>query len=341
MQNRTLIIAEAGVNHNGNLQLAKQLIEVAAAAGADYVKFQTFKTEQLVSRNAQKAEYQNANTGNSTERQFEMIKRLELDQNAHLELIAHCRQNNIHFLSTAFDLQSIQLLKDLGQTLFKIPSGEITNLPYLQQIAKTASRVIMSTGMANMDEIEAALNILLQNGLQKPDITLLHCNTEYPTPMQDVNLLAMHTMAQTFELKVGYSDHTMGIEVPIAAVALGAVCIEKHITLDRNLPGPDHRASLEPPELTAMVQAIRNIEQALGNGIKQPSPSELKNKPIARKSIHLAAELPAGHRLTLSDLVMKRPGYGISPMNLHQVLGKRLKTKLPEEHLLLPDDLEA
>ncbi|OWY20693.1 N-acetylneuraminate synthase [Sphingobacteriales bacterium UPWRP_1] len=335
----TLIIAEAGVNHNGNLHMAKQLIEVAANAGANYVKFQTFKTERLVSRSAQKAQYQAANTGNNTEGQFDMIKRLELDENAHYQLLEHCQKTGIGFLSTAFDLESIDLLKKLGLTLFKIPSGEITNLPYLQKIACHAGNVILSTGMANLSEIEAALSVLLQNGLQRSQITLLHCNTEYPTPMADVNLKAMQTMAQTFGVKTGYSDHTNGIEVAIAAVALGAVCIEKHFTLDRNLPGPDHRASLEPDELKNMVQAIRNIEQALGNGIKQPSASELKNKPVARKSIYTARPLPAGHLLTPDDLEMKRPAYGISPMDMQLVLGKQLKTGLPAEHLLQLTDL--
>lgn len=335
----TLIIAEAGVNHNGSLQMAKQLIEVAAQAGADYVKFQTFKTELLVSRTAQKAQYQTANTGNNTEGQFDMIKRLELDETTHYQLLEHCQKTGIGFLSTAFDLDSIDLLKKLGLTLFKIPSGEITNLPYLQKIAQTAKEVILSTGMANLAEIEAAITVLLQNGLQRAQITLLHCNTEYPTPMPDVNLKAMQTMAQTFGVKTGYSDHTNGIEIPIAAVALGAVCIEKHFTLDRNLPGPDHRASLEPDELKNMVQAIKNIELALGNGIKQPSPSELKNKPIARKSIHTARPLPAGHLLTPDDLAMKRPGHGISPMDMQLVLGKQLKTNLPAEYLLQLTDL--
>lgn len=334
----TLIIAEAGVNHNGSLELAQQLIEVAANAGADFVKFQTFKTEKIISQKAPKADYQTHNTGNATETQFEMVKRLELDEVAHRRLIEHCKKTGIGFLSTAFDLESIDLLADLEQTLFKIPSGEITNLPYLQKIAATAQQVILSTGMATLQEVETALRVLYK-GLQPQQITVLHCNTEYPTPYSDVNLRAMLTMQQAFGVQVGYSDHTLGIEVPIAAVALGAVCIEKHFTLSRQLPGPDHRASLEPNELKAMITAIRNVEQALGNGIKRPSPSEFKNRAIARKSIHLATALPKGHLLTFPDLEMKRPGTGISPMMLHAVVGKRITANLPAEHLLTWEDL--
>jgi N,N'-diacetyllegionaminate synthase len=331
MNKKTLIIAEAGVNHNGSLEIAKQLIDVAADAGVDYVKFQTFKTEKLVSRKAAKAAYQVENTGNGAERQFDMIKKLELDRETHEALMAYCLTKNIQFFSTAFDLDSIDLLEELGLPLYKVPSGEITNLPYLQKIAAKGKPVIISTGMSNLADIEAAIGVMIQSGLNRDALTILHCNTEYPTPMADVNLKAMTTIANAFGVKVGYSDHTLGIEVPIAAVAMGAVCIEKHFTLDRNMDGPDHRASLEPMELKAMVAAIRNIEQAMGDGIKVPSASELKNIAVARKSIHLLNDLPAGHVLTQADLSMLRPGDGISPMNSHLVLGHTLVMDLPAE----------
>ncbi|MFK8164596.1 MAG: N-acetylneuraminate synthase [Lewinella sp.] len=339
MKHKTLIIAEAGVNHNGSLELAKQLIDVAVEAGVDYVKFQTFKTEKLVSKKAVKAAYQVENTGDGGESQFEMIKKLELDRETHEVLMAYCAAKNIKFFSTAFDLDSIDLLEALNLPLYKIPSGEITNLPYLQKIASKGKPVIMSTGMSNLADIEAAIDVMLQSGLQRDALTILHCNTEYPTPMADVNLKAMTTIANAFGVNVGYSDHTLGIEVPIAAVAMGAVCIEKHFTLDRNMDGPDHRASLEPAELKAMVAAIRNIERALGDGVKAPSASELKNRPIARKSIHLLQDLPAGHLLTAEDLSMKRPGDGISPMNMDLVIGRTLsedllaETKIEFHHL--------
>ena len=333
-----LIIAEAGVNHNGSLDTAMQLIDVAAFAKADFVKFQTFKTDLLVSRKATKADYQTANTGLPDESQMDMLRRLELDRKAHETLMAHCRLRGIGFLSTAFDLDSIDLLKELGQTLFKIPSGEITNLPYLRKIAAVADKIILSTGMASLEEVEAAVGVLLAGGKLLENITILHCNTEYPTPMEDVNLLAMQTLGRMFGTAVGYSDHTLGIEVPIAAVALGAVCIEKHFTLSRNLPGPDHRASLEPNELADMGKAIRNIDGALGSEMKQPSASELKNRDVARKSIHLATDLPQGHRLTQADLVMKRPGTGISPMDMDRVVGKYLASAFPADHLLSWDD---
>lgn len=331
MSNKTLIIAEAGVNHNGSLELAKKLIDVAAAAGVDYVKFQTFKTEKLVSKLAVKADYQVENTGDGAESQFQMIKKLELDRDTHDTLIAYCAKKNIKFFSTAFDLDSIDMLEELGLPLYKVPSGEITNLPYLQKIAGLGKPVILSTGMCNLADIEAAIAVMTDAGLSRDSITVLHCNTEYPTPMADVNLRAMTTIGHAFGVKVGYSDHTLGIEVPIAAVALGAVCIEKHFTLDRTMEGPDHRASLEPDELKAMVSAIRNIEIALGDGIKAPSVSEAKNMAIARKSIHLAEDLPAGHVLTEADLAMKRPGDGISPMDLHLVVGRTLTVNLPTE----------
>lgn len=331
MKSRTLIIAEAGVNHNGNLDTARKLIDAAAEAGVDFVKFQTFKTENLVSKKAVKADYQAENTGNSDETQFQMIKKLELDRETHDILIDYCKQKHIQFFSTAFDLDSIDMLEELGLPLYKIPSGEITNLPYLQKIAALGKPVVLSTGMCNLADVEAAINVMLAAGLERSQLTVLHCNTEYPTPMTDVNLRAMNTIGQAFGVQVGYSDHTLGIEVPIAAVALGAVCIEKHFTLDRSMEGPDHRASLEPAELKAMVEAIRNIEVALGIPLKSPSASEQKNITIARKSIHLTGNLPAGHIITLDDLEMKRPGDGISPMSLDIVVGRKLVTDLPAE----------
>ena len=281
---KVFIIAEAGVNHNGSIELAKRLIDVASESGADAVKFQTFKAEKLVSKNAQKADYQKQ-TSNNSESQFDMIKKLELDLNTHKELISYCKTKNIMFLSTPFDHDSIELLSDLGLEIFKIPSGEITNLPYLRHIGKLNRKVILSTGMANIGEIEDALDVLIEAGTKKENITVLHANTMYPTPMKDVNLKAMVTIGNTFDIAFGYSDHTLGIEVDIAAVAMGASCIEKHFTLDCTMEGPDHKASLEPDELKAMVKAIRNIELALGNSIKKPSKSEIPNMQIARKSI--------------------------------------------------------
>lgn len=316
------IIAEAGVNHNGSLNLAKELIDVAANSGADAVKFQTFKAENLVAKNAQKADYQKQTTSGE-ETQFEMIKKLELDVESHEVLIAHCATKNIMFLSTPFDLDSISLLDDLGMNIFKIASGEITNLPYLRKIGSLNKQVILSTGMANMAEISDALHVLLKAGTQKQNITILHANTMYPTPMRDVNLLAMNAIGTEFDIAVGYSDHTMGIEVDIAAVALGASVIEKHFTLDTNMEGPDHKASLEPDELSAMVSAIRNIELALGNAVKQPSPSEQPNIEVARKSIVAAAPIRQGDILSEANLAVKRPGDGISPMKWDELLGKQ------------------
>lgn len=341
MNSKVLIIAEAGVNHNGSLELAKQLVETAAAAGADYVKFQTFKAEKVISSRAPKAEYQIQNTGLMEESQLDMVRKLELDREAHETLIQYAWEKGIKFLSTPFDLESIDLLDELVIGLFKIPSGEITNLPYLRKIGSKGKPIILSTGMANLGEVETALEVLIGAGAKLDDITVLHCNTEYPTPMKDVNLRAMLTLADAFKVKVGYSDHTLGIEVPVAAVAMGAVCIEKHFTLDRNMEGPDHRASLEPGELKAMVQAIRNIEIALGDGIKRPSASERKNIPIARKSIHIARSLPAHHILAEADLIMKRPGNGLSPMMLEWTVGKKTARPLPEDHLLTMSDLLA
>jgi N,N'-diacetyllegionaminate synthase len=317
---KTLIIAEAGVNHNGDMGLARKLIDVAASAGADFVKFQTFTADKLVTRNAEKAEYQNNTTG-ADESQYTMIKKLELTYEMHEVLIEHCKLRDIGFFSTGFDRESIDLLVELGLKSFKIPSGEITNLPYLRHVGGYGKPVILSTGMATMCEIGAALDILMEAGTPLKLITVLHCNTEYPTPMTDVNLRAMVTIRDTFDVQVGYSDHTLGIEVSIAAVALGATVIEKHFTLDRNLPGPDHQASIEPEELKAMVTAIHNIEKATGDGVKRPSPSEVKNMPIARKSLVAACNILKGEVFSETNLTIKRPGVGISPMLWDEVLG--------------------
>lgn len=314
------IIAEAGVNHNGDLHLAKQLVDVAAEAGADAVKFQTFKAETLVSQDAPKAAYQKQTTA-VEESQYEMIKKLELDIEAHELLMAHCQERGIMFLSSPFDLDSIDLLNKLGMEIFKIPSGEITNLPYLRKIGGLGKKVILSTGMSTMEEISAAIQSLLTAGLTKEQLTILHCNTEYPTPMVDVNLRAMQTLSDRFGLQVGYSDHTLGIEVPIAAVALGARIIDKHITIDNKLPGPDHRASLEPEDLKAMVSANRNLEQAMGNGIKKPTASEEKNRTIVRKSIVASRRIKQGDILSNRNLTVKRPASGISPMEWDRVIG--------------------
>jgi N,N'-diacetyllegionaminate synthase len=333
MSERTVIIAEAGVNHNGKLELAKQLIEAAAAAGADYIKFQTFKAEKLVAASAQKAAYQQVNTGNSSESQLQMLKKLELDRNAHEVLMEHAQSCNIRFLSTAFDLDSIDLLIELEIDFFKIPSGEITNLPYLKKVGISGKPVVLSTGMSDMEDIANAVSVLMNVGVKKEQLTILHCNSEYPTPMQDVNLKAMQTIGKKFGVKIGYSDHTLGIEVPIAAVAMGASCIEKHFTLDKNMEGPDHKASLEPHELSAMVTAIRNIEQALGDGEKEVSPSEFKNQALARKSIIAALPIKKGEVFTAQNLDVKRPAKGLSPMLWNKVLGKKA------QHNYQPDDL--
>lgn len=319
---KVYIIAEAGVNHNGDIDIAKKLIDAAAAAGADAVKFQTFKAELVISKNAKKAEYQAQNTGNESETQLEMVKKLELDEKAHDELIAYAKAKNIEFLSTPFDLPSVDLLVRKGLKTIKIPSGEITNLPYLEKIGALGLKVILSTGMASLGEIEKALNVLIKSGTKKADITVLHANTQYPTPLPDVNLKAMKTIKKAFKVKVGYSDHTRGIEVPIAAAALGASVIEKHFTLDRNMSGPDHKASLEPDELVAMVSAIRNIEVALGSGIKSPSESESKNIEVARKSVVAKVAIKKGEIFSEQNLAIKRPGSGISPMRWYEVLGR-------------------
>lgn len=332
---RVIIIAEAGVNHNGDINKAMQLIDKAVEASVDYIKFQTFKTELCISKNAVKADYQIENTQNSSESQLEMVKKLELSFDQFIELEKYCNQKNIKFLSTGFDSESLTFLAQLGITIAKIPSGEITNLPYLRQVANLFPEVILSTGMATIDEIKDAVKVLTDNGVSKDKITILHCNTEYPTPMEDVNLKAMLHIQRELGLPIGYSDHTLGIEVPIAAVALGATVIEKHFTLDKTLPGPDHKASLEPNELKAMVSAIRNIEKAIGgSGLKEVSKSEEKNKPIARKSIVAATDIKKGDIFTPENLTVKRPGTGISPMQWDEVIGKEAKRDFQEDELI-------
>jgi N,N'-diacetyllegionaminate synthase len=320
MTNRTLIIAEAGVNHNGDLGLAMQLIDAAAEAGASLVKFQTFSAERQVTPTATKADYQNQTTL-SNETQHEMLRRLELTEEMHHELIAHCTTRNIGFFSTGFDVESVDLLLSLGQKHFKIPSGEITNLPYLRHVGQLGKAVILSTGMSTLGDIESALDVLEQAGTARAQITVLHCTTEYPTPMNEVNLRAMQSIQAAFGVAVGYSDHTLGIEVAIAAVAMGATVIEKHFTLDRNLPGPDHKASLEPEELKAMVAAIRNIEVALGDGIKRITSSEARNKTVVRKSLVASETIKAGEAFSAQNITAKRPGTGISPMRWDEVKG--------------------
>ena len=323
-KNKVFIIAEAGVNHNGSLDLAKRLIEIAVDSGADAVKFQTFKAESLVSKNAQKADYQKQTT-DASESQFDMIKKLELDVETHKELIAYCQEKDIMFLSTPFDHESIDLLSDLGLQIFKIPSGEITNLPYLRHIGSLGKQVVLSTGMSNLEEVSDALDVLINAGTFKDNITVLHANTMYPTPMEDVNLNAMLTMQKEFGVDIGYSDHTLGIEVDIAAVAIGASCIEKHFTLDRVMDGPDHKASLEPEELKAMVGAIRNIERALGSSEKKPSSSETVNINVARKSIVASQSIKKGDKLSSKNITTKRPGTGINPMKWDEIIATSAK----------------
>lgn len=330
---RTTIIAEAGVNHNGSIQTAKELIKVAAHAGADIVKFQTFKAESLLTKKAEKAHYQKAITS-AEETQFDMIKNLELNEAAHFDLMKYAEKEKIQFLSTPFDTESIQLLDKLGIPIYKIPSGEINNLPYLRDISKRGKPVIISTGMSTMDEIRSAIDILTQSSLSKDDITVLHCNTEYPTPIHDVNLNAMVNMGNELDVSVGYSDHTLGIEVAIAAVALGAEVIEKHFTLDRSFSGPDHSASLEPDELKSMVTSIRNIEFALGDGIKRPSKSEKKNIPIARKSIVAKIDINKGDLFSEDNLSTKRPGTGISPMYWDDLIGRIAEKSFQKDDLI-------
>jgi N,N'-diacetyllegionaminate synthase len=330
---KTLIVAEAGVNHNGDPGLAHRLIDVAADAGADRIKFQTFSADRLVTGSAGKAEYQQRSTG-AEESQHAMLQRLELSRELHVQLIEHCHARGIGFFSTAFDLDSVRLLVDLGADRFKIPSGEITNLPYLRLIGSYCKPVILSTGMCTLGEIEAALGVLEQSGTPRDRITVLHCTTEYPAPMDEVNLRAMLTIRDAFGVAVGYSDHTMGIEVALAAVALGASVIEKHFTVDRNLPGPDHKASLEPAELGALVKGIRNIERALGSPVKRPTVSEAGNTPVARKSLVAARAIRAGEPFTESNLIVKRPGNGISPMSWDQVIGRRAPRDFSADELI-------
>ena len=324
------IIAEAGVNHNGSFELACKLVDAAKEAGVDCIKFQTFKSKNLVSHSAQKADYQKTTTGDGS--QVDMLKKLELSYDEFIALKEYCDKVGITFLSTPFDFESIEFLNSIDMPFWKIPSGEVTNMPYLIALAKTGKPAVMSTGMCEMDEIEAAIRVLRENGTT--DIKLLHCNTEYPTPFEDVNLKAMQTIRDAFDLEVGYSDHTKGIEVPVAAVALGATVIEKHFTLDRNMEGPDHKASLEPDELTAMVSSIRHIEQALGNGDKTPSPSEKKNIAIARKSIVAKRAIRAGEELTEENITVKRPGNGISPMRWFEVIGTKAVRDFEEDELI-------
>ena len=331
--NKVFIIAEAGVNHNGSIDLAKKLIDVASNAGADAVKFQSFKAENLATKNAHKAMYQKETT-NIEESQFDMLKKLELSTEMHKELISYCRNKKIIFLSSPFDHESIELLEDLGLEIFKIPSGEITNLPYLRHIGKLDRKIILSTGMSNIDEVKNALDILINSGTKKENITVLHANTEYPTPMEDVNLRAMVTIGKELDIKFGYSDHTLGIEVDIAAVAMGANCIEKHFTLDCNMEGPDHKASLEPNELKAMVVAIRNIELALGKNIMKPSKSELLNIQIVRKSIVAKTVIKKGEIFSEKNLTTKRPGGGTNPMKWDEIIGTKATKDYNEDELI-------
>lgn len=328
---KTMIIAEAGVNHNGDFNLAKQMVDAAKEAGVDYVKFQTFRPERLVSKFAEKAEYQKETTG-SEETQLQMLQKLTLTDDNFIELKRYCDNIGIGFISTPFDLESIDFLETFDMDFWKVPSGEITNLPYLEVIAKTGRKVIMSTGMCDIQEINEAVEVLERAGT--PEIVLLHCNTQYPTPFEHVNLKAIHTIAEQTGKEVGYSDHTQGIEVPIAAVAMGATVIEKHFTLDKNMEGPDHKASLNPLELEAMVSAIRNIENAIGTGSKEPSPSEIANKSVARKSIVASKNIKKGELLSSNNLTTKRPGNGISPMRWYDVIGTVANRDFKEDELI-------
>ena len=335
MKNKVVIIAEAGVNHNGSLELAKKLVDVAALAGADYIKFQTFKAEKLVTKSAKKANYQIANMESNDNSQFDMLKKLEMPESWHHELINHSNSRNIKFLSTGFDFESVDLLEKLNVDYFKIPSGEITNKPYLVHIANKSRPVIISTGMSTLFEISEAINILINNGLNKNQITVLHCNTEYPTPIKDVNLNSMLQIKNELGVEVGYSDHTLGIEIPIAAVALGATVIEKHITLDKEMVGPDHKASLEPNELIEMVRSIRNIEIAMGSFVKEPSESELNNIKVARKSIVASCSIKKGDAFSINNITTKRPGTGISPMLWDEIIGKTSIMDFEQDDLII------
>lgn len=318
----TVVIAEAGVNHNGDIKLAKKLIDVACNAGADYVKFQCFNTDKLVTQFAPKAEYQKDTDAGDNKTQFDMLRKLELSSDEFRELNGYCSEKKIGFLATAFDFESLDFLNTIGQKFFKIPSGEITNLPYLKHTASFKKNIILSTGMANLGEIESAVDVLLNSGIARSQITLLHCSTDYPTPMSDVHLNVIPMLSSSFQTTVGYSDHTLGIEVPVAAVALGAKVIEKHFTLSRQMEGPDHKASLEPNELTDMVKCIRNIELALGSSLKKPTDNEIENKKAARRSIVASMPIKAGEVFTSNNLTTKRPGTGISPMRWNEVVGR-------------------
>ncbi|MEX5354150.1 N-acetylneuraminate synthase [Pseudomonas juntendi] len=330
----TLIIAEAGVNHNGDIELAKRLIQEAAIAGADLIKFQTFVTDKNISVTAPKADYQ-LKTTSIDESQYEMVRKLELSKSDHEVLIKECKRCGISFFSTAFDFDSFDLLVKLGVDRVKIPSGEITNLPFLQYVTRLGLPVILSTGMATLGEVEAAIEIIEANGTSRERITVLHCTTEYPAPYSEVNLHAMVTMGSAFNVDIGYSDHTQGIEVAIAAVAMGAKVIEKHFTLNRDLPGPDHKASLEPHQFRAMVDAIRNVELSLGDGIKRPTPSEVRNKLIARKSLVASKQIRIGEIFTEENITTKRPGTGISPMRWSEVMGKAATRDYEVDELIL------
>lgn len=327
------IIAEAGVNHNGSIDLAKKLIDVASSAGADAIKFQTFKAQNLATKYANKANYQK-NLTHQNETQFDMLKKFELSKETHLELINYSKLKDIKFLSSPFDHESIDLLNSLDLEIFKIPSGEITNFPYLRHIGKLNKKIILSTGMSNMHEVRSALDILINSGTKKNNIIVLHANTEYPTPMEDVNLKAMLTIGKELDIKFGYSDHTLGIEVDIAAVAMGASCIEKHFTLDCNMEGPDHKASLEPKKLKEMVKAIRNIEKALGSGIKKPSKSELSNIEIVRKSLVAKKKIKKGDIFTTDNISVKRPGGGISPIKWDDIIGTKAMRDYTEDEFI-------
>lgn len=333
MDNKVLIIAEAGVNHNGDINLAKEMIDLAKSAGVDIVKFQTFKSENLVTKNAAMAAYQVENTGEENS-QLAMLKKLELKESDFKELQSYCNQKGIKFFSTGFDLDSLAFLKTLNMGLWKVPSGEITNLPYLEFIGKCNEQVILSTGMANMDEIEAAIKVLINSGTDKKKISVLHCNTDYPTRYEDVHLNAMKTMREKLGVEIGYSDHTPGVEISVASVALGATVIEKHFTLDKNLPGPDHKASLDPEELKALVVQIRNIEKAMGRSEKVPSEREVKNIKVARKSIVAKSAIKAGETFTAENLTTKRPGTGISPMKWYEVLGTKAQKDYQEDDVI-------
>jgi N,N'-diacetyllegionaminate synthase len=336
---KTIIIAEAGVNHNGDIKLAKKLIDIADESGADFVKFQTFNTELLVSKGAQKSEYQKINTKDADDSQFKMLKNLELSDEDHIELYNYCKGKRIKFISSPFDDRSISFLNDLGIELFKVPSGEITNFPYLKKIAQCKKPIVLSTGMATIEEIQNAVSLFENEGVNKKEITVLHCNSDYPTKLEDVNLRAMLDIKETFDINIGYSDHTLGIEVSLAAVALGAKVIEKHFTIDPLMAGPDHKASLGPNELNQLVSSIRAIEKSMsGSGKKIPTESELKNKINARKSIHYQYNLKKNHIIQETDIVMLRPGNGVSPIHFEKFIGKKLTNDVLKFDMLNESD---